>query len=632
MKITLKFNWFEILFYCFFVTYGYFGLMTKVGTEKDLAQFVFSTVFLVAIQILFGYLSSSKFEFAKDEISFEKNDFYKFIGLFSVLILITLSQLNWALYMDELSYAGAAHLHSIQALLAFGHQLSFLAEMSFQYLAQIISLILLVGLLAVIWISHKLDWKLRVAVVSVLFIICRSALYYMGGNASPHPSFELVMPFIFGAVFGLSHVSLKLSYLFSTAVFLFFLFKRIQDRFSVQVATSCVFAIGTLPLLLHMSTIVEHSIWSGLVISYVLVELLFNPKTRYFRLICLISIATMMRQPCFIALVPVLAHYVISRFREDKVKGVFKNLAFWTLPTLFFIPFLIKSVMYGTPATQGVAGVSALIKLKWALKTPIILVAAANSVNIWWLALIPFVFFTWKEELKISSLCFRFFAIAAFVIFYSIHPSLWGHAKYQFEFIVPLCIAGLLMLLMSLPQTKPFKATMTVVLLAMGCLNIFTYQNYQKGNISIDKLVSLTGELNKTYNAGYKGLVTSPYNYKEAFAEIKALNVAGGTFVVGGSYGVVQEILGGYTLSQTLLAYQIYKDQQSQIVQIQEDNSVVFDTEKVEADSRIKALLMGPIPLEVKTVAIIKLQNLGWKLHKTYLNPEYGSSLTLMLR
>jgi hypothetical protein len=632
MKYSLKFNWFEIIFYSFFITYGYFGLMTKIGPDKNLSQFLVSTLVLTAIQILFGYLSSSKFTFADDEISFEKNDLYKFLGLFSVLILITLPQLNWALYMDELSYTGAAHLHSIQGLLAIGSRLSFLSNVPFQYVAQLISFILLLGLIIVFWISQKLDWKLRSVFLAVLFLGCRLAIYFMGGNGSPHPSFELVMPFIFGAVFGLNHIALKLSYLFGSAVFLFFIYKRIQDRFSESVAYFSVFAIGTLPLFLHMSTIADHSLWAGLAISYVLVELLFNVKAPYFRLICVISIATMMRQPCFIALVPVLAHYVISQFRQVKAKEIIKNLALWNLPTLFFIPFVGKSVIYGTPSTQGVAVGSTLVKLQWALKTPIVLVSAANSVNIWWLALIPFVFITWKEELKTSSLCFRFFAIAAFVVFYSIHPSLWGHAKYQFEFIVPLAVAGLLMLMISLPQNKIFRAVMSLILLVIGSLNIYTYMNYQKGNISVDKLVTLTGELNKSYNAGYRGLVTLPFNYKEAFADIKTLNVASGTFVVGGSYGVVQEILGGYTLSETLAANQIYKDQQNQIVQISEDNSVIFDAERAQADLRITALLLGPIPQDLKTEAMLKMQNLGWKLYKTYSNTEYGSTLTLMLR
>ena len=634
MKYTLKFNWFEVLFYSFFVTYGYFGLMTKIGLEKNLPQFLISTLVLVLVQILFGYLSGLKLAFAIEEWSFEKKDFYTFAGLFVFLIVVTLPQLKWALFDDALSYAGAAHLHSVQGLLGFGGQIAALADFPFQYLAQIVSLILLIGLVGMIWFTHRLSKVLQTLIVVGLLVVSRVFIYYMGGNGSPHPSFELVMPFVFGSVFGLNAIAFKLSYLASSAVVLYVVCRKLQTHFSGAVPYLAVLAIGTIPLFLHISTSVEHSLWSGLVFIYVFAELILIEKPAYFRLIAVIAIATMMRQPCFIALIPVVAHYLVLNLRVTSFKTTLKNLSLWSLPVFFFIPFLAKSLIYGTPATQGVAvSGSALIKLKLALKSPIVLIAAANSVHLWWLVLIPFVFFTWRREFKTVSLCFRFFAIAAFVVFYSIHPSLWGHAKYQFEFIVPLSVAGFLILLVSLRSQQPaLKNLIAAVLVVLTGFNIYAYLNYQRGNRPVDELIGMIGELDKYYDGGYRGLVTSPFNYREAFADIKALSLAQNSYVLGGSYGVVQEVLNGYSLSESVSAFQIYKDQQGQILKTLEDNSLIFDEQKANQDERIKAILIGPLPLEAKQEAIGKLQLLGWKLFKTYSNAEYGSSLALMLR
>lgn len=632
MKYTFKFNWFEVLFYSFFITYGYFGLMTKLGAEKSLLQLVSTTIVLSLIQGLFGYLAHLKFEFANENFNISRKDLLKFSGLFLALLIVVCSQLNWAMYVDELSYANAAHVHAISGLLSGGRYLTFFANTPFKYLAQFFSFSLLVGLVFTIWLTHKFSWKFKIFTVVSLLIISRSCIYLLGGNASPHPSFELIMPFIFGVLFGLNHFAFKLAYLFSAVVFLFVLYKRLQLRFSGAVLYLSVLAVGTIPLLLHMSTIVEHSIWSGLAISYVFVELLLNEKTPYFRLMAVISLATMMRLPCFIALIPVLAHYLITHARQTSLRDIFKNLVLWNLPTLFFIPFVGKSILYGTPATQGPAAVSALLKLKLALKSPIIFIAAANSVNLWMLAFIPFVFLTWRRDFKITSLVIRFFLIAALIVFYSIHPGLWGHAKYQFEFIVPLCIAGFIMLITALNSVKKISKIITSVLVVICCVNVYAYINYQRGNKPVDELVSMTAEYSKNYDAGYRGLVTFPFNYKEAFADIEKLNVAGNTFVVGGSYGVVQEILADYTLSQAVMAHQIFKDQQGQIVKVLDDDAVVFDAERANSDSRINAILLGPIPMDVKKNAVEQLQNLGWKLYKTYSNDEYGSSLTLMLK
>lgn len=632
MKYTLKFNWFEVIFYSFFVTYGYFGLMTKIGPDRSVTQFVVSTLILTLILILFGYLSGAKFSFSEDGFTFVKKDLFIFFGLLIVFTGITFSQLSWALFSDELSYAGAAHLHGIQGLLVFGRRLKYLENVSFQYLAQVVSFLLLAGLCAFIAMTHRFSWKVQTAAVALIFVISRSFIYIFGGNGSPHPSFELIMPFIFGSIFGLNHFFLKFSYLFSSVVFLFFLYKKMQNQFSDSILYLAVFAVGTIPLFLHISTTVEHSLWSGLAISYVFVELLFSKPTPYFRLIAVTSIATMMRQPCFVALVPVLAHYMATQVRLKDLVLNLKTGFMWMLPTLFFIPFVTRSVLYGTPTTQAVGSGSFLLKLQLALKTPIILVSAANNVSLWWLIFIPFVFFTWRRDIKTLSLCSRFFAIAAIVVFYSIHPSVWGHAKYQFEFIVPLSILGFLILLTSIKMTNLVSKGVAVVLIGLCSLNIYGYVNYQKGNLPVDELVSLTGEVNKNYNNGYKGLVTSAFNYKEAFTDIKNLNLAEGTFVAGGSYGVVQEILAGYSLSEALSAFEIYKDQQGQIIKIREDNTVIFDTDLAHSDLRIKAILFGPIPQDVKQNAITKLESLGWKMSKAYSNLEYGSTLVLMLR
>ena len=634
MKYSLKFNWFEILFYSFFITYGYFGLMTKIGSEKVLSQFLVSTVVLVLVQALFGYLSGLKFIFANEEWHFDKNDLYQFAGLFAFLILVSWPQLQWALYDDALSYAGAAHLHSVQGLLNLGGRLPALANLSFQNLAQIVSLTLLTGLITMIWLTRKFSWKWQTFAVVSLLIISRAFIYFMGGNGSPHPSFELVMPFIFGSIFGLNAISFKLSYLISSAALLFIVCRKLQSRFSMLISVLVVLAIGTIPLFLHISTSVEHSLWSGLVFIYVFAELILAEKPAYFRMMAVIALFTMMRQPCFVALIPVVTHYLALNLNVKTLKTSFRNLSLWILPVLFFLPFLAKSLIYGTPATQGVVSSgSALAKLGFALKTPIVLIAAANSVNIWWLVLIPFIFITWKREFKVVGLCFRFFAISAFVVFYSIHPSLWGHAKYQFEFIVPLCVAGFLMLLVSLKSEKPvFKNLMSAALAVLTAFNIRAYLNYQVGNRPVDELVGLIGELDKQYDNGYRGLVTSPFNYREAFADIKAQSLAPNSYVLGGSYGIVQEILNGYSLSEAVSAFQIYKDQQGQILKTLEDNSLVFDEQKAHNDTRIKAILIGPLPLETKKVAIERLEKLGWKLFKTYSNAEYGSSLALMLR
>lgn len=189
-KITIKFNWAWIIFFAFFLAYGYYGALSPAYTayKTDLVASFGQLILLGGMQVVFGYVAWKKSERFKDAITFSVHDVLVYISFTLICLAFSHERLQHSLFSDEISYSGSAHGHSIYFALALAKHLPELGAVKAQYLVQTISLTLLASLAGLICFSACWTPKVRIAVFLLLLLAARMVFALKGGMAHPtHP-------------------------------------------------------------------------------------------------------------------------------------------------------------------------------------------------------------------------------------------------------------------------------------------------------------------------------------------------------------------------------------------------------------------------------------------------------------
>lgn len=625
--MRLNFNWATALFYAYFIAYGYYGALTPKYDQfkANLTSATIHLFFLTLIFAILGLLAWKASRRFKDSIKIQWKDIIVFLSYFLIFFYFSFQQLHFSLYSDEISYSATSQGQGVYISLALIKQLHMLDSMPFQYLVQIVSFIFLISLLSLFVLSKQLIWKNRIIIFMILFVLGRLVFSLMGGNGSPHPPLQLISPFIFGSLFGISDFSFKLSYFTAYVVFIFVLYRMIHRVFTFSVAYLLSLAIGTIPLLWHLSAVVEHSLWGSICFTLVLVEIITSTKLNYIRLVSFISIATLMRQPSFLAIFPVLILFITDEFQSKDRENWLPRLFYILSPTLLFIPFLVKSLIYGTPATESSNEISTLWRVLGAVDSGIVWTSISNAVPLWWIIFIPFAFIPLSRKMASRNIIVLFFSIIAIVMYYSIHPSLWGYAKYQAEYAVPFAISGALFLSLRLSTLNYSGHILTALTSILIILNVADYIRIPHGNIPADVLTGSMSDDYKRLHSGYHVLCAFPYNYHDAYDVIKKENLTENSYSMGATYGIFPEIMNGYSIKSIRAVHDIFIKQEPNRLNAPNKG---WNLNLIENDSRIKVVLLGAVPDKLKLISQFKTR--GWNVMGDYKIVKYGTSVVVM--
>ena len=104
--IAISFNWASLLFYCTFISYGYFAAMSdsfQEATDNPLL-FVLKNIILAGILFIFGYCANHHKDFYEDKINLS---YWNFISIFFIATLLLLigEDLTTSLTDDEIAYS-----------------------------------------------------------------------------------------------------------------------------------------------------------------------------------------------------------------------------------------------------------------------------------------------------------------------------------------------------------------------------------------------------------------------------------------------------------------------------------------------------------------------------------------------
>lgn len=629
-RAVLEFNWAWVAFYAFFLAYGYYGALAPglLQFKAELLPYTGQLFMLAGVQIGLGWAAWKGAAKFNDSLSVTARDVLVFISLALMLLTFSFDRLQFSLFSDELSYAGSAHGHGIYLAMAVARHFPALDGYVFKYLVQTASLLLVVAITVLFYVSGRWSPKVRITVFVSLLVLGRLIFAIKGGNGSPHPPLHLVPPFVVGTLMGISDISFKLSYYLAYIGFLTLLCKMLIRISTWNIAYLATLTIGTIPLLSNLSTVVEHSFWSFLCFSLVFTEIVTSAKLSYARLICLVSILTMMRQPSFLALVPVFLLYALETYRVGFIKQRLGECTLLFLPLLLFLPFLASSLMHGTPSTIPLEQSSNFDRVFQAIGNGIVWDSVSRAFPLWWLAFIPFCFVPLQRKSLSLNIAFILFLALAIYVYYSIHVSLWGYAKYQAEYAAPLAIAGFLLLLKAVTERDVHRLVLLSGLTFLLVLNTMklTEQNY-RDDMWEQSPEAEYGKVGDEFGLLKSGMTAIPYEYKSTYAYIKQIRLSENTYSIGATYGVLPEIMNDYTSRAVRASYEIYFGQKANRL---ETAAPAEDVDMIESDSRIKAVIVGST--EKKQELVAGLNGRGWRNVAEYRNSRYGTSVAILKR
>lgn len=560
----------------FLWTYGYMGAFTK--TDPILQIFISLILVFIIIFLFFSYKKLLSKDPDIDIIILNFNDIKIYLFILSILLIIGFNFMLRSLIGDELSHSGSAQLHTIKGLLlTFDHLPDFIKEQKISFLIWIISVSAIIVTISFIFIIHKWDHKYNLFLLSIFILLFfRFILFLADGRDPYHPPFRLFPLWFSSSIFSPTTFSFRLPGLMALSFIGLIIYKALKLNLKSPILLwLCIFTILTIPILWNISLIADSSIWASLFAIFFLLAYQSNQfhKFNFFIWFSLLSIFILLRQSLIFLIIPFIFIYIFDK--RKKLLSNWKETIYDISPFFISAPFLFRTIFFGNPATVNLESEykwSFFEQLNYAFTSNILIDTILKNFQIWWIFLF-FIFFPFKKNFKSYYIVILLFILCSFIIFYSIRPILWGHPKYQIEYIAPLIILGKVSFLSFMLNIENQKIKYVSFLFLFGLLffNLYTifvshkHDNYLVNNHSI--------------------ISSHPIlDYKNAFKATKEYGYSGNVIILGNTYGVMNEILYNYTLTETKQHFELYKN-----YNLKKD----LNLESLYQDNRVKIILIS---------------------------------------
>jgi hypothetical protein len=391
--------------------------------------------------------------------------------------------------------------------------------------------------------------------------------------------------------------------------------------------------VGTIPVLLHVGTLVEMSLWA----SFCLLCVLFfvhdwseGMKISYVRIVALVVLFSTMRVSGFTTLVPLVMMMLVDVFKNKMTR---REILYTMSLVGVLLPVIVASVYIGTPATyHGVASLTPVIEANAHLlrRLQIVLQSGAFTTYIYNSIRFPLVLLLLLLPLFLVNNIKRFVLVVSlfvlyFVLFYSIAPDLWGNGRYQAEYIVPFIVYSMYLVSLYL-SSKKYNVLGSCLLIGCIMINLYMYSHmsmFNKASLAQDvyfKAMKKRGD--------YFVWSQLSYDFDTALCEARQAGLAGHVYYSpGNGYGYFAEILSGYT-----------------VVQMRQEKAIVAGigsgigtttAEDIISDKDIDMVLINGSSKNKETLnehLSDALQKNGWLLWQTFTNREYGTTVYAIKR
>ena len=312
-----------------FITYSIYGVLSKYN--------IFIIEGLIYLNFIIFYIFLKKFPNEKFVLKININlmEFLTFLTIILILIFLLLSEFQVPIFADEIAPTRRAIR---TALFGSIFNLEFIKIENLNYfpLKNLVHIFLFFQLLIVSIIIFILSKKNNLFTLIFLIILTLLLRYFLRDGVH-HPPLNHLSTNILTSIFGLSHLTVRVSYFAPFIIFLFLIYKRLIRHFDFITSISFILCVGTFPLLLLSSVIPDHTLWSSLLIIYLLIYIYLEKNINYKILILIISIALLFRVTAFVLFILILFMFISDNLKKVKQILLKKVIIFYLTKKQFFI-------------------------------------------------------------------------------------------------------------------------------------------------------------------------------------------------------------------------------------------------------------------------------------------------------
>ncbi len=549
VDFSFKFNIYFFLILINFLTYSIYAVLSKYNI-------LFIEIFINLNFLAFFYLYKKSINsYILINLVLKRKEILFFLFLLIFLILISFSELKLPLFIDELAYTRrairTAYFSSFLISSIFDYEI--LKSVPLKFIIQIVSIIQIIFIICIFYLIKNKSNLVTLFVILFINFIFRLILK----DGIHHPPLNHFFSSAFISFFGLSHISIRMAYLIPFWFFLISIYTLAKETLGNKITASFLLSLSTFPLLIISSVSPDHSIWSCLLFTYLLIYLSTKKNIDYRFCVLLISVGILFRISIFSSFL-LIGLCLINDLINKKflIKQKLKFLIFEQkipLITFVFLPLLIISLL-GTPAYEGVENVNAIQYFYQAIKSKVIINSLIKQIPFWYYIFIIIVLIS---PYKIPILIFFIFNL---LIYFSVDPDLWGQSKYVLEYGVPFIVLGHFLLNKYL-ISKKLIMIIYLINLSIFFSNIYEIANFPKSNISSD-LIYEKGlfSFNKDRDKKTKYILKIPYKYDEAFDYVSKKDAKKNTLFLGTTYGFLPYIIEDYNYLEIIETIKLRND------------------------------------------------------------------------
>ena len=256
-----------------------------------------------------------------------------------------------------------------------------------------------------------------------------------------------------------------------------------------------------------------------------------------YKVVPLIAIGVLFRQSILVLILPILILYIWQN-GLGSINSKKNYLSFFTL--IIAIPIFLNSLVNGTPVTSNIEDISFTRNLEMIFNYNFMLNSFKSEFSLIWMPIFIFAFIPENKKNIITSVVIFFSFLILYFTYHLIDADAWYISKYKVEYIAPFLLLGIVKSIKFLEKVTP-KYFLFIT------LGIFILINYISNR-----------PVNHLHDVDSCHKLTT-YNYDEAYKYVLENGLRRSTYSIGATYGILPELISGYSISELKDARHIYK-------------------------------------------------------------------------
>ena len=611
IAFSLRWNWGAVLLFVLIWSYGFENIRFDNSPIKSLLMMVFVVFTIASIIRVSGKYKNLYLE----ELKFSNSDIFV-LCLYGMLLIsfaaFCIYKLDFSLLGDQIYHAQSSQNQSLGIANWLIHKFEIPATTEYKTVVRLTSVAILGMLIYFIAFVRQYSLKDQVYLLVLLLLLLKLGHHYN----DVHPPFRLFPLWLSSTLFGINDFSFRLVSLFALSIFAFVIYKFSNKYFGRLDSFLIGLAVCSIPLLLDVGSIVEQSIWTVLAWTFILLAIQESPHNpNYVRWITVIVIASLMRAPAFIALVPIFFSMCIQYLKANEYKNIRPYLTY-AVPILVLLPFMWMQLSQGTPSTSGQLGKFSQLVSSFA--DGFSFKVMYYNIQMPWMLFLPFCLMPINRNWQSSSIYFAFFAFA-YLIFYSIKPVLWGIPRYQAELWLPFVILGFFNVVILMANLKLRRIYISLGLVILILSNALSIARLNLSSLPVDKWKDYyeevkTGEIRIWTDA--------VYNIRDALQAARMEGYTNSICKIGLTYETFSEVMNDYSIGE--------------MESVRSNFPICgglgsLNISRLNKNANIKLILFVDSPN--KENEINQLISSGqWVIWKRFYNETYGSTIVGIIR